>query len=183
MLFLLFTLSRPGNANSFTDIFIGLVQPYEKNCLIYLTKHLHNMAQIVHENELIHVELDKDRSILKHTWLKKPSSQEFRSTLLKVLDIYRNHQPGFDNLKWLADTVKLGELTIADEEWLEDVWDPLIFREAGVKAHAVILGADIFADYPMEMFKLSSIQKNSELGVELEVFSDEDKAYKWLEKR
>ena len=141
------------------------------------------MIKKLHETALICVELDEERCILKHTWLAKPGSEAFRSTLLKVLDIYRQNQAAFDNLKWLADTVKLGELTIEDEDWLEDIWDPLIFREAGVKAHAVILGPDIFADYPMEMFKLSSIQKNSELGVELEVFSDAEKAYKWLEER
>ncbi len=65
--------------------------------------------------------------------------------------------------------------------WLDEEWDHLIFREAGVKVHAVILGTDIFADYPMEMFKLASIQKNSELGIELEVFSSADKAYEWLD--
>lgn len=139
------------------------------------------MSQVLFEDKFVRCELDKDLSILKHTWLKKPKSADFRKGLLKVLEIYKKEKSNHQNLKWLADTVKLGELTEEDEQWLEEEWDHAIFHDAGVKVHAVILGTDIYADYPMEMFKLSSIQKNSELGVELEVFSTSEKAYEWLE--
>lgn len=141
------------------------------------------MSQLIFENDHVRCELEQERSLLRHTWLKKPTSELFRSNLLQVLEHYNQLKGDFENLKWLADTVKLGELSHDDEVWLEDIWDPLLFQEGGVKAHAVVLGSDIFADYPMEMFKLSAVQKNSELGVELEVFSSLDKAYEWLEER
>ncbi len=65
------------------------------------------MSQLLFEDENVRCELEADRSVLKHTWLKKPTSKDFRSTLLKVLDHYKKQKGNFDNLKWLADTVKL----------------------------------------------------------------------------
>lgn len=141
------------------------------------------MSKLLFEDEFVRCELEADKSILKHTWLKKPSSEEFRNSLMNLLDQYKAVKGDFDNLKWLANTIELGELTEKDEVWLDEEWDHLIFQDAGVKNHAVVLGSNIFADFPMEMFKLSSIQKNSELGVELEVFSSEEKAYEWLAER
>ena len=56
----------------------------------------------------------------------------------------------------------------------------MLFEDAGVKVHAVILGSDIFADYPMELFKKSSVHKFNEKGVKLGVFPNERRAYEWL---
>ena len=138
------------------------------------------MRKILFENECVICELDDEVPVLRHRWIIKPSSEEFRSGLLEMQKIYLGLKPEYKNLKWLADTELLGELPLDDENWLTTVWDNKLFNEAGVKVHAVILGSSLFADYPMEVFKKSSARKYDEMGVKLEVFANEEKAYQWL---
>ena len=135
---------------------------------------------LVFENDYLICEINEDDSVLMHRWLKRPSSSEFREGLGFILIEYKNLKSQFKELKWLADTELLGELSEADETWLTSVWDRMIFEEAGVKFHAVVLGSDIFADYPMDIFKKSSSQKFNEKGVKLGVFPDKNRAYEWL---
>lgn len=56
----------------------------------------------------------------------------------------------------------------------------MLFEEAGVKVHAVILGQSIFADYPMEKFKQGAEKKFEKLDVRLGVFSNQQEAYSWM---
>lgn len=138
------------------------------------------MSTKVFETDWVICEVDDSIPLLRHRWIRKPSSKEFRSGLKAVLTEYNQLSSKYKDLKWLADTEMLGELSTEDEKWLTNEWDDMLFREAGVKVHAVILGHDIFADYPMEDFKMSSARKFTELGVKLEVFTDEESAYEWL---
>jgi len=134
----------------------------------------------VFQNEYLKCEIDEENSILIHRWLRQPSSEEFKEGLGIVLDEYQINKSKYQGLKWLADTELLGELNEADENWLTTKWDRMLFEDAGVKIHAVILGSDIFADYPMELFKKSSIHKFNERGVKLGVFPDMNRAFEWL---
>ena len=135
----------------------------------------------IFQNNYVTCKIDKEKSVLVHRWIKKPSSAEFREGLQLVLVEYKKNESKFKGLKWLADTELLGELSEDDEKWLTSEWDRMIFGEAGVKVHAVILGPDLFADYPMDLFKKSSANKFNERGVKLGVFPDEERAYEWLE--
>jgi hypothetical protein len=135
---------------------------------------------ILFQNENVICQLDEEIPVLRHRWVKEPTSEDFRNGLLALQKIYLEHKSKYDDLKWLADTELLGELNEEDEKWLTSEWDHKLFAEAGVKVHAVILGDSIFADYPMEVFKKSSVQKFKEIGVKLDVFANETNAYKWL---
>ena len=86
----------------------------------------------------------------------------------------------YPRLAWLADTTYLGELDAGTEEWLVSDWEDMLFKKAGVKIHAVILGASIFADYPMEKFKLDAEEKFRSMNVHLGVFSNKEEAYDWI---
>lgn len=134
------------------------------------------------KTDILLCELSEDLSVLKHTWLKAPKKGEFQKELLAVLEVYKKLKASFPGLKWLADTQQLGELSEEDEEWLVTEWDRLLFHDAGVKVHAVILGEDFYADYPMEKFKQSSEKKFNESGAKLEVFLNEKDAMEWLMK-
>ena len=138
------------------------------------------MIEVLLQNENVICELDEEIPVLRHRWLKEPTSIEFREGLLAMQKIYLDHKLKYKDLKWLADTEHLGELNEDDESWLTSEWDQKLFMEAGVKVHAVILGDSIFADYPMEVFKKSSARKYEEMGVKLDVFANETNAYKWL---
>ena len=135
------------------------------------------------ENEYVICELDESLPVLKHRWKKAPSGKIFRENLVKIQQQYIQLAKLHDNLAWLADTQSLGEVDEETEKWFSEVWDGLLFNQAKVKIHAVILGEDLFAEYPMEKFKMDAEEKFKLLGVQLEVFSDEEEAFDWIRTR
>ncbi len=123
---------------------------------------------------------DEENNVLMHIWTRKPSSEEFRAGLINV---HRNYVK-FNNpdmpLHWLGDTRKMGVLGLEDQAWLDAVWNRMLFVEAGVKAHAVIVGADVFAKYAMEKFNKAMQEEFSAQKVFLDTFENKEKAYDWF---
>jgi len=141
------------------------------------------MPTTVFENEYVVCELDESIPVLKHRWKKTTPGAIFRENLMKIQLLYLNQSKSHDNLAWLADTQLLGEVDEETEKWFSAVWDDLLFNQARVKIHAVILGEDLFEEYPMEKFKMDAELKFRELNVQLGVFSDEGEAYDWIRTR
>src|SRR5277367_1322772 len=102
------------------------------------------------ENDYVICELDESVPVLKHRWKKVPQGSVFRDNLVEIQQHYLKLAKTYDKLAWLADTQLLGEVDEETEKWFSEVWDDLLFNEAKVKFHAVILGEDLFAEYPME---------------------------------
>lgn len=137
----------------------------------------------IFDSEFVSCELDDSLPVLRHYWKKAPSRDEFKSKLLKILEEYKTLRESYKGLAWLADTTELGELDEKTEAWLVDEWQELLFGKTGVKIHAVILGASIFADYPMEYFMRDAEQKFQDYNVHLGVFSNQDEAYSWIKEQ
>jgi hypothetical protein len=135
----------------------------------------------IFENEFVTCQLDDSLPVLLHRWRSELPGEEFRYNLRRILDEYVALRKSYHQLAWLADTRKLGELDEATEYWLTETWENLLFRQGGVKVHAVILGASIFADYPMEKFKNDAEAKFKNEQVRLGVFSNEPDAYRWMQ--
>jgi hypothetical protein len=134
----------------------------------------------IFENEYVICDLDDSLPVLRHRWKREPTGNDFKSNLLKILNEFENLRPSYGQLAWLADTALLGELDEDTELWLVDEWEDLIFGKSGVKIHAVILGSNIFADYPMEKFKKAAEQKFEIFDVQLGIFSNREDAYRWI---
>lgn len=137
----------------------------------------------IFRNEFVTCELDDSLPVLRHIWIKEPPGEEFKKNLINVLSSYKSLANSYKSLAWLADTTELGELDEVAEKWLVEEWDKMLFEQAGVKIHAVILGPNIFADYPMEKFKMDAEQKFNKLGVNLGVFSNTEDAYDWIKSK
>lgn len=135
------------------------------------------------DNEFLFCELDDSLPVLRHYWKKATPGEQFKLNLLKVLEEYKVLRQSYKGLAWLADTTQLGELDEKMETWLVDEWEDLLFRKAGVKIHAVILGESIYADYPMENFKQDAEQKFQDYNVHLGVFSNQEEAYTWIKEQ
>lgn len=135
------------------------------------------------ENEYVVCELDESIPVLKHRWKKATPGPVFRDTLISIEKLYVRQSRQHANLAWLADTQLLGEVDRETERWFSEVWDDLLFNQAEVKIHAVILGEDLFEEYPMEKFKMDAEDKFRERKVQLGVFSDEEEAYDWIRTR
>jgi hypothetical protein len=83
---------------------------------------------------------------------------------------------------WRGSLIQLywASLTKKQSSGLGKYGEGLLFKKSGVKIHAVILGNNIFADYPMEKFKKQAEEKFEESDVRLGVFSNEQSAYRWV---
>ncbi len=138
------------------------------------------MVRMIFEREYLICQLDESVPVLKHIWLRNPTAEEFRDGLTTMQREYINRKGDYQDLKWLGDTKMIEELNVEVKEWLNTEWNKMLFIEAGVKTHAVIRGPDLYADYPMEIFKFISAKKYKDLGLKLEVFENEEKAYEWL---
>jgi hypothetical protein len=141
------------------------------------------MSVFLFENEYVICELDDSLPVLKHRWKKQTPGVKFRENLIAIQKQYLELKKSYANLAWLADTQLLGEVDEETEKWFAEVWDDLLFNQAEVKIHAVILGEDLFSEYPMEKFKMDAEQKFRQLNVQLGVFSDEEEAYDWIRTR
>ena len=138
------------------------------------------MTKLIFENEWVSCSLDDSLPVLKHTWKKETPGNVFRENLIKIQEYYVEFKKEYDRLAWLADTQLLGEVDEETEKWFADTWNDLLFVKSGVEIHAVILGEDFFAEYPMEKFKMDAEQKFKNTGVQLGVFTDEEEAYDWI---
>ena len=138
------------------------------------------MIRAIYENDLLICELDDSVPVLRHRWTKEPTDEQFENGLIELARQYRDLKKSYKNLAWLADTKLLGELSPEVERWLENTWEEVLFRESGVTIHAVILGENIFADFPMEKFKMDAEEKYNSLNVHLGVFSNQKTAYDWM---
>jgi hypothetical protein len=134
----------------------------------------------IFDNEFVTVQLDDSLPVLIHRWKQEPPPEEFKFTLERILIEYKTLSKSYHHLAWLVDAALLGELDEEIEQWLVDSWEQMLFVDAGVKIHAVILGESIFGDYPMEKFKSDSETKFSQYNVHLGVFSDQKEAYAWI---
>ncbi len=138
------------------------------------------MIRAIFENDLLICELDDSVPVLRHRWTKEPTDEQFENGLIELARQYPDLKKSYKNLAWLADTKLLGELSPEVERWLENTWEEVLFRESGVTIHAVILGENIFADFPMEKFKMDAEEKYNSLNVHLGVFSNQKTAYDWM---
>ncbi len=141
------------------------------------------MTHFIFENEFVICELDDSLPVLKHRWKKETPGNIFRENLMSILQHYIALKQDRQSLAWLADTQLLGEVDEETELWFSAVWEDRLFNEAGVKIHAVILGEDFFADYPMEKFKIEAEEKFKNKEIQLGVFTDEEEAYDWIKTR
>jgi len=132
------------------------------------------------DTEYVKCDVDDAIPVLRHRWKKSPPDEVFQNGLTLIAEHYHKLKASYPNLAWLADTEQLGELSESVEDWLVNVWEDLLFKQSGVKVHAVILGASIFADYPMEKFKMDAEAKFKAYNVHLGVFSHEFEAHEWI---
>lgn len=132
------------------------------------------------EEEFLLCKFDEENKILYHIWLDKVKGDLFRNSLLRVLNYYKNLKTEHPILHWLGDTRNLSVLPLDDQKWMDETWNELLFVDAGVKTHAVIIGNDAFAKYAMDKFKNTMNQKYESQNIALETFKDEAAAYSWF---
>jgi len=113
-----------------------------------------------------------DNRIVHHLFHKFIYGQEFRQTLERGLEIFKQ----YGAQKWLSDDRKNSALPTADSEWGINDWFPRVF-DSGWKFWAIVMPDKAVGQLNMKRF----IDIYAEKGLTIQIFDDPDEALKWLE--
>ena len=135
------------------------------------------MIEVQFEDKHITCYFDDSIPVLSHRWKGFVNAENFTSTLTRMIELYTKLKEIYPNLTWLGDTTNLGALNSETQLWLKEVW-PGIMESAGVKKHALIIPANLFAKLAMDKF-VGNLQTRHQ-AIEIKYFTDEVSANEWL---
>ncbi len=129
-------------------------------------------AVTVLENEYATLWYHPEAKVVHHQFHKYMFGEAFRSVLTTGVEVMKKNGAH----KWLSDDRNNSALSPEDTDWGLTVWTPQVMA-AGWKYWAVVLPEKAVGQMNMKRF----IEDYSTRGVKVQVFSDPDKALKWLE--
>lgn len=138
------------------------------------------MTKILFEESFIVCYLDANVPVLAHRWKAHPTSENFRSTLIRMIDLFKEIKKEYPHLTWCGDTTHLGVLSLDTQSWLTEKWSTIMV-EAEVKYHALVVPKDVFAKFAMNKFK-NNLDGNHKEEIIICQFADEKSANQWLQK-
>jgi hypothetical protein len=136
------------------------------------------MVKTIFEESFIICYLDDSIPVLTHRWKSHASSENFRSTLIRLSETFKVLKKEYPDLAWAGDTTNLGVLSLETQGWLKEKWTGILL-EAGVKYHALIVPKDVFAKFAMSKFK-DNMENHHKEEIILQQFGDEKTANEWL---
>lgn len=137
------------------------------------------MTKIVFEESFISCYLNTTVPVLAHRWKAHPSSEDFRSTLIRMINLFKELKKEYPLLTWCGDTTNLGVLSLDTQSWLTEKWSAMMV-EAKVTYHALIVPKDVFAKFAMNKFK-NNLDGHHREQIVINQFADEQSAYHWLQ--
>lgn len=92
---------------------------------------------ILLDNDYLRVWIDESILLMYSEWLRPVSSQEYRDGNMLLLQKLQNH-----NVKsWIADSAKLGDISIEDEKWTLEALVPA-FTQSSLHKVARLSGSN-----------------------------------------
>lgn len=122
-------------------------------------------------NEFATVWYHPDARIVHHQFHKYIYGQPFRDVLSAGADYFEQHGAN----KWLSDDRNNSALPADDAEWAIQTWNPRVVQ-AGWKYWALVMPKKLIGQLNMQQF----VEMYSEMGIEVQMFSDPDEALAWL---
>ncbi len=129
-------------------------------------------AITVLENEYASLWYHPEAKVVHHQFHKYMFGDAFRSVLTTGVEVMKKNGAH----KWLSDDRNNSALSPEDTDWGLTVWTPQVMA-AGWRYWAVVLPEKAVGQMNMKRF----IEDYSTRGIKVQVFSDPDKALKWLE--
>jgi len=124
------------------------------------------------DNEFGSLVYHPDKKIIHHTFHQPIGGDSFRSLLSSGIELLKQNNAE----KWLSDDRENAALSPEDTEWGQSQWFPQA-KAAGWKYWGLVVPADMMARMNMAEFVFNYSQQ----GVRTQVFTDLDKALRWLE--
>jgi hypothetical protein len=126
----------------------------------------------VFDNEKATLWFHPESGIVHHKFKKPVSGNDFRGVLNQGYELLRENAA----TKWLSDDRANSALTAADKAWAQDDWFPRV-QAVGWEHWAIVLPQNIIGNLDMKTY----VDRTSEQGVEVQLFSDPELALQWLE--
>ncbi|WP_162053160.1 hypothetical protein [Pontibacter pamirensis] len=130
------------------------------------------MSSEVHDFLLL--TLDKEEQLLRSTWLRNVTSDEYREGVTLMKNYILHHKVSF----WLTDSRLLDTILFADQQWLKREIGPLL-KSSSLQRIARVLTEDVFNYIWLENI-IQQIREEYEITVELAQFSSLEAAFDWL---
>ena len=128
--------------------------------------------EVVFDNEYMTMWYYRDKKIVHHEIHKFTQGKALRDGLSEGAAILEKNGAQ----KWLSDDRQNTVIGKEDTEWTATVWRPRVIK-AGWKYWALVLPEKVVGQMVMKRI----IKEYADTGVTVEIFSDPDKAMKWLE--
>jgi len=128
--------------------------------------------EVVLDNEYITIWYYHQKKIVHHEFHKFTHGKTLQGALSEGAAILEKNRAQ----KWLSDDRKNTVIGKDDMEWTATVWRPRVIK-AGWKYWALVLPEKVVGQMVMKRI----IKEYADTGVTVEIFSDPDKAMKWLE--
>ncbi len=123
------------------------------------------------ETDFAHLIFNQEKKTLRLVWKTNCSSESYRYTYKKVLDLVKKYDVQF----FVADISKLTLVAPSDRKWLQQRVMPRLFKLGILKVAAVVTG-DVFMQK-----HLAHINKNAASGQEVKQFGNLPEALKWFD--
>ncbi len=123
------------------------------------------------ETDFVQLLFNQEKSTLRLIWKMNCSSESYRYTYKKVLDLVKKSDVQF----LVADIRKLKLVAPSDRKWLQQRIMPKLFRY-GIKKVAAVVSGDIFMQK-----HLSHINKSAAEGQTVKQFGNLPEALKWFD--
>jgi|SRR4030042_276196 hypothetical protein len=128
--------------------------------------------EVVLNNEFITVWYYPQKKIVHHEFHKFTHGKTFQDGLSAGAAILEKNRAN----KWLSDDRKSSVIGIDETKWTATVWRPRVIK-AGWKYWALVLPEKAVGQMVIQRI----IKEYADTGVTVKIFSDPDKAMKWLE--
>lgn len=129
------------------------------------------MKKIIADYDYAEISYDSEFSVGKIVWKRKPSSEEYRGSFIKILEYSQKNE--VDN--FLSDIRNQGVVSPDDRKWFETDMMPKAIS-AGLKRAGTIFDGNVFKKYYMNMI----IKVSSKFGLPLRLFNSEEEAIEWF---
>ncbi|MGV3587493.1 MAG: hypothetical protein ACO1OF_10845 [Adhaeribacter sp.] len=125
------------------------------------------------ENSYLHLLLDEPARLMYSTWLRNPSSAEYREATMRFIDYFQEKDIAY----WISDTTNLTEITKEDLGWVVEVLIPAA-NASGLQKIARVSVVDTNIKALRELVNVNSTKLVT--TIEVEQFSTYREAVSWI---
>lgn len=132
--------------------------------------------EMLYETKNVQMFIDESVPCLVNIWNGFVPSAEFRQSILKLVELLKQHRPNYPKLNLLADTRTLGVISRNDVQWVTEEINPL-YLEAGAQFEAFVFSKDAFGQIAVNRYVTQTTTKGDFI---VQIFDDLEEAKNWL---